>query len=105
MPRMVRELRKAARDTGADVSAHHGLVKIIPQWERGDRALRERYRLLYLKVFTDMVGGCSPARQSARVPVGTDACLIVLAARVTAPDRCDLYATDVEVSAGTGDGG
>ena len=45
---MARELRKAARDTGEDVAAHHGLVKMIPQWERGDRAPRERYRLLYL---------------------------------------------------------
>src|SRR5215469_15799701 len=53
VPRMARELRKAARDTGEDVAAHHGLVKMIPQWERGDRAPRERYRLLYLKIFTD----------------------------------------------------
>ena len=51
VPRMARELRKAARDSGEDVAAHHGLVKMIPQWERGDRAPRERYRLLYLKVF------------------------------------------------------
>jgi transcriptional regulator with XRE-family HTH domain len=57
VPRMARELRKAARDTGEDVAAHHGLVKMIPQWERGGRAPRERYRLLYLKVFEDMVGG------------------------------------------------
>jgi transcriptional regulator with XRE-family HTH domain len=57
VPRMARELRKAARDTGEDVAAHHGLVKMIPQWERGGRAPRERYRLLYLKVFEDMAGG------------------------------------------------
>jgi hypothetical protein len=38
VPRMARELRKAARDTGEDVAPHHGLVKMIPQWERGDRA-------------------------------------------------------------------
>jgi transcriptional regulator with XRE-family HTH domain len=57
VPRMARELRKAARDSGEDVAAHHGLVKMIPQWERGDRAPRERYRLLYLKVFTDALGG------------------------------------------------
>jgi hypothetical protein len=56
VPRMARELRNAARDTGEDVAAHHGLVKMIPQWERGNRAPRERYRLLYLKVFQDMVG-------------------------------------------------
>ena len=59
VPRMARELRKAARDTGEDVAAHHGLVKMIPQWERGNRAPRERYRLLYLKVFADIAGGMS----------------------------------------------
>jgi transcriptional regulator with XRE-family HTH domain len=64
VPRMARELRKAARDSGEDVAAHHGLVKMIPQWERGARAPRERYRLLYLKIFTDMLGG---------LPYGTDA--------------------------------
>ena len=48
---MAREIRKAARDCGEDVAAHHGLVKMIPQWERGGRAPRERYRLLYLKIF------------------------------------------------------
>jgi transcriptional regulator with XRE-family HTH domain len=57
VPRMARELRKAARDSGEDVAAHHGLVKMIPQWERGDRVPRERYRLLYLKVFEDALGG------------------------------------------------
>ena len=64
VPRMARELRKAARDSGEDVAAHHGLVKMIPQWERGNRAPRERYRLLYLKIFTDMLGG---------LPHGSDA--------------------------------
>jgi transcriptional regulator with XRE-family HTH domain len=59
VPRMARELRKVARDTGEDVAAHHGLVKMIPQWERGNRAPRERYRLLYLKVFEDMTGDLS----------------------------------------------
>ena len=60
VPRMARELRKVARDTGEQVAAHHGLVKMIPQWERGNRAPRERYRLLYLKVFTDIAGGMAP---------------------------------------------
>jgi len=60
VPRMARELRKAAKDTGEDVAAHHGLVKMIPQWERGKRAPRERYRLLYLKVFEDIAGAMSP---------------------------------------------
>jgi len=59
VPRMARELRKAARNSGEDVAAHHGLVKMIPQWERGNRAPRERYRLLYLKVFEDALGGSS----------------------------------------------
>ena len=56
---MARELRKAAQDTGEDVAAHRGLVKMIAQWERGDRAPHERYRLLYLKVFSDALGGLS----------------------------------------------
>jgi transcriptional regulator with XRE-family HTH domain len=64
VPRMARELRKAARDTGEDVAAHHGLVKMIPQWERGDRAPRERYRLRYLKVFTDALGGLPHGRDA-----------------------------------------
>jgi len=59
VPRMARELRRAARDSGEDVAAHHGLVKMIPQWERGNRAPRERYRLLYLKIFQDALGGRS----------------------------------------------
>ena len=66
---MARELRKAARDSGEDVAAHHGLVKMIPQWERGNRAPRERYRLLYLKIFEDMLGG---------LPHGMDAVDLVL---------------------------
>ena len=67
VPRMARELRKAARDTGEDVAAHHGLVKMIPQWERGNRAPRERYRLLYLKIFQDAL-----ASQSHGMALGTD---------------------------------
>jgi hypothetical protein len=59
VPRMARELRKAARDSGEDVAAHHGLVKMIPQWERGGRVPRERYRLLYVKVFADTLGDLS----------------------------------------------
>jgi transcriptional regulator with XRE-family HTH domain len=59
VPRMARELRRAARDSGEDIAAHHGLVKMIPQWERGNRAPRERYRLLYLKIFEGALGGLS----------------------------------------------
>jgi transcriptional regulator with XRE-family HTH domain len=59
VPRMARELRKVAKDSGEDVAAHHGLVKMIPQWERGGRVPRERYRLLYLKIFADTLGDLS----------------------------------------------
>jgi hypothetical protein len=59
VPRMARELRNAAKGSGEDVAAHHGLVKMIPQWERGNRAPRERYRLLYLKIFKDALGDLS----------------------------------------------
>jgi transcriptional regulator with XRE-family HTH domain len=76
VPRMARELRNAARDTGEDVAAHHGLVKMIPQWERGGRAPRERYRLLYLKVFADMAGGLSPG-----MAVGVDVIMALAAVR------------------------
>ena len=48
------------RDTGEDVAAHHGLAKMIPRWQRGNRAPRERYRLLYLRVCQDMAGDLSP---------------------------------------------
>jgi len=70
VPRMARELRKVARDSGEDVAAHHGLVKMIPQWERGNRAPRERYRLLYQQVFADALGDLSKG-----MALGTDAAL------------------------------
>ena len=70
VPRMARELRKVARDSGEDVAAHHGLVKMIPQWERGGRVPRERYRLLYLKIFADTLGDLSRG-----MAFGTDAML------------------------------
>jgi hypothetical protein len=76
VPRMARELRKAARDTGEEVAAHHGLVKMIPQWERGGRAPRERYRLLYLKVFADIAGGMAPG-----LAAGTELALRLAAVR------------------------
>ena len=79
VPRMARELRKVARDTGEQVAAHHGLVKMIPQWERGNRAPRERYRLLYLKVFTDIAGGMAPGLAS-----GTELALRLAAVRARA---------------------
>jgi len=70
VPRMARELRNAARDTGEDIAAHHGLVKMIPQWERGNRVPRERYRLLYLKIFQDMAD-----RVSSGMAFGTELAL------------------------------
>jgi hypothetical protein len=76
VPRMARELRKAARDTGEDVAAHHGLVKMIPQWERGNRVPRERYRLLYLKVFADIAGAMSPG-----LAIGTELAMRLAAVR------------------------
>lgn len=76
VPRMARELRKAARDTGEDVAAHHGLVKMIPQWERGNRAPRERYRLLYLKVFGDIAGDLLPG-----LAIGTELAIRLAAVR------------------------
>ena len=79
VPRMARELRKAARDTGEDVAAHHGLVKMIPQWERGARAPRERYRLLYLKIFEDIAGGLSPG-----MAAGTEIAIRLAAVRFRA---------------------
>ena len=87
VPRMARELRKVARDSGEDVAAHHGLVKMIPQWERGGRAPRERYRLLYLKVFADTLGDLSRG-----MALGTDLALRLAevrsrAARLPGPDE------------------
>jgi transcriptional regulator with XRE-family HTH domain len=79
VPRMARELRNAARDTGEDVAAHHGLVKMIPQWERGGRAPRERYRLLYLKVFADLAGDLSPG-----LAVGVEVAMRLAAVRARA---------------------
>jgi len=79
VPRMARELRNAARDTGEDVAAHHGLVKMIPQWERGGRAPRERYRLLYLKVFADLAGDLAPG-----MAVGVEVAMRLAAVRARA---------------------
>ena len=86
VPRMARELRKAARDSGEDVAAHHGLVKMIPQWERGARAPRERYRLLYLKVFEDMAGDLSPGMASSAALVMRLAAVRSRAASLPGPD-------------------
>jgi transcriptional regulator with XRE-family HTH domain len=87
VPRMARELRKVAKDSGEDVAAHHGLVKMIPQWERGNRVPRERYRLLYQQVFADTLGDLSQG-----LALGTDVVLRLAdvrsrAARLPGPDE------------------
>ena len=87
VPRMARELRRAARDTGEDVAAHHGLVKMIPQWERGNRAPRERYRLLYLKIFEDIAGGLSPGMAAGAEFALRLAAVRARAARLPGPDQ------------------
>jgi transcriptional regulator with XRE-family HTH domain len=93
VPRMARELRKAARNSGEDVAAHHGLVKMIPQWERGQRAPRERYRLLYLKIFEDALGDLSQGAE-----LGTDFALRLTEVRARAaslPGAGDVRALEV----------
>ena len=84
---MARELRKAARDSGEDVAAHHGLVKMIPQWEQGGRAPRERYRLLYLKVFEDIASGASHSMAFGADFVMRLAAVRARAARLPGPDQ------------------
>jgi transcriptional regulator with XRE-family HTH domain len=87
VPRMARELRKIAKGSGEDIAAHHGLVKMIPQWERGKREPRERYQLLYRKIFADTLGDLSQSMAS-----GTDFVLRLAevrsrAARLPGPDE------------------
>jgi transcriptional regulator with XRE-family HTH domain len=97
VPRMARELRKAARDCGEDVAAHHGLVKMIPQWERGGRAPRERYRLLYLKIFQGAIGELSWG-----MGLGVDVALQIAEARARAarlPGAEEIRALEADVLA------
>jgi transcriptional regulator with XRE-family HTH domain len=109
VPRMAREIRKAAKDCGEDVAAHHGLVKMIPQWERGGRAPRERYRLLYLKIFQGALGelsrdmglGAGAAQQisevrarAARLP--GDAEIRALEADALAKPRSTMTAAEIQ---------
>jgi hypothetical protein len=47
VPKMARELRRAARESGETVAAHDGLIRMIRDWERGRHNLTERYELLY----------------------------------------------------------
>jgi hypothetical protein len=76
---MAREIRRAAKECGEDVAAHHGLVKMIPQWERGSRAPRERYRLLYLRIFQANLGDLSRGME-----LGVDVALQVAEVRTRA---------------------
>ena len=80
VPRMARELRKAARNSGEDVAAHHGLVRMIPQWERGKRLPRERYRLLYRQIFRGEFGDLSHG-----MALGVDVVLVADDAIVAIP--------------------
>ena len=87
VPRMARELRKAAKGSGEDIAAHHGLVKMIPQWERGNRVPRERYRLLYRQIF-----GAGPGDLSQSMALGVEVVLRLAevrsrAARLPDPDE------------------
>lgn len=84
VPRMARELRKVARDSGEDVAAHHGLVKMISQWERGNRMPRERYRLLYSKIFADSLGDLRALSQG--MALGTDVAQRLAEVRARAAD-------------------
>ncbi len=47
VPELARQIRHAARETGATIAAPAGLVRMIYAWERGDHELSERYELLY----------------------------------------------------------
>lgn len=49
--RMARELHHAARAIGEPVAEHTALVRMIRTWEDGKHSPRERYRLLYRRVF------------------------------------------------------
>lgn len=61
VPEMARQLRRAARESGVDVAAPGGLVRMIYAWERGDHGLSERYELLYRKAgFPDPAGNVEP---------------------------------------------
>jgi hypothetical protein len=94
---MAREIRKAALDTGEDVAAHHGLVKMIPQWERGRRAPRERYRLLYLKIFQGALGELSRGME-----LGVDAALRIADVRARAallPEAAEISALGADALA------
>jgi transcriptional regulator with XRE-family HTH domain len=89
VPRMARELRKVARDSGEDVAAHHGLVKMIAQWERGNRVPRERYRLLYLKIFVDSLGDLSHLPQDMALGMDVARRLTEVRARAASLPRPD----------------
>jgi tetratricopeptide (TPR) repeat protein len=61
---MAHQLRRTARDTGLQIAAPNGLVRMIYGWERGDHKLTERYQLLYAAAL-----GISPG-QLGREPAG-----------------------------------
>jgi transcriptional regulator with XRE-family HTH domain len=72
VPEMARQLRRAARETGQQVAAPDGLIRMIRDWERGKHDLTERYELLYGAALGiepgDLVG--SPGREQPEAPSG-----------------------------------
>lgn len=64
LDRMARELRRAADEP---VAAHHALVRMIRTWEDGEHAPRERYLLLYRRVFPGEWPANGPAPDPAAV--------------------------------------
>lgn len=62
IPELARRIRRAAAASGDPAAAHHGLVRMIRAWERGDHVISERYELLYRAVIVPGQGGPAPPR-------------------------------------------
>lgn len=84
--RMASELRSAARTIGEPTAEHGALVRMIRTWEDGKHEPRERYRLLYKRVFA----GEWPVNGAAPVPVQDPEALLERARRV--PGREEIAA-------------
>jgi hypothetical protein len=68
VPKMARQLRRAACEAQESVAAHDGLIRMIRDWERGKHTLTERYELLYAAAL-GVEPAClanGPARSGAR---------------------------------------
>ena len=66
VPRMARELRKAARDTGEDVAAHHGLVKMIRSGNEATASPASGTGCCTLRSLKTSRAACRPAWQPER---------------------------------------